>query len=738
MTAVVLVPAITALAFSGLRVQAELAAADDFDHIVSQVDASVLITEVVHQLQAERSMVGAAVADGTAGTDERVQDQFQKTDAAIDDLRDRIGELELSDQDTEDRYEYAFDQLSQLAPLRNLAKASTYPDLAVLSAYNSVVDPLVQLGREITTAGYDTGEAPSRLSLAVQTLGQAKERAARLDALLLVSAVADSFRSGSVQNQARAAAAGFDASVADFMAVATPDEQQRYNDGYSGPEVDRRRAFAQAALTSPDPTASLDIDVATLRDTSTTANNRLRAVETTLIGSLRGQASGLASAATATAWQVAMIVLGALVVTLLLMFAMAQTLLDPLRRLRRGALKVARTTLPMTIDRILADPDRLASARHAIPPMPVHTSEEIGQVARSFDAVHERAVRLATEQAVLRENINDLFVNLSRRSQALVERQLSELDKLEQGERDPDQLAHLFVLDHLAARMRRNSENLLILSGVGVPRRSAKPVSITEVIAAAQSEIENYARVVVNPGPGTVVLGRVVNDVVHLMAELLDNATTFAPADTKVTVTAAHVRTGELAVQITDQGPGMSDEELADINQRLSDPPPFDLAVSRRMGLYVVARLAKQHGIRVRLHGDFNTGTSAVVVLPKELTAAEPAPALTMPLNVQPTVQPTAEPTAPVPVIPEPTTSSWFDRAERATDSEPVEPPVESPAAPMALTGPDEDGWAAVRRKLGETAQQAALPRRSPGSNLLPGSVGERRLNGRVGSQPDR
>jgi signal transduction histidine kinase len=875
MTAVVLVPALTALAFAGLRVQAELADASDFNRIVSQVDASMLITEVVHQLQGERSTVAAAVADGTISANEQVQNQFRQTDASISELREKIGSLELADADSKARYNYAFNQLSQLTPLRNLAGSSTYPDLAVLSAYNAVIDPLVQLGREITTAGNATGQSPSRLSAAVQTIGQAKERASQLDSLLMVSAVRNSFRSGTVQNQASAASAGFDASVADFFALATPDEQQQYNDGYSGAEVDRRRGFAQTALNGSDPTAPLDIDLATLRDTSDAANNKLRGVETNLIASLRTQASGLANEATTTAWQVALIVIGAMIVALLLMFAMAQSLVNPLRRLRRGALKVANTTLPKTIDRILADANPVEAAKNAVAPMPVDTSEEIGQVARSFDVVHERAVRLATEQAVLRDNVNDMFVNLSRRSQALVERQLSELDKLEQTEQDPDQLAHFFVLDHLAARMRRNSENLLILSGVGVARRSSQPVPVTDVIGAAQSEIESYARVVVKQGPDTVVQGRVVNDVVHLMAELLDNATKFSAAETEVTVSSAHIRSGELAVQISDQGLGLSDEELTDINRRLIDPPPFDLAVSRRMGLYVVARLAKRHGIRVRLHGEFNSGTSAVVILPKALTGdgavagpTSPVPAITTgqtemygltqsqagaltggqtvihtgPQAVTRTTGPipqrggphtgpqtgahtgsqpvsrtgpqsgvhtgsqavtrtgpltgpqTGAPTGPLtgapagpPTGPQPPAteqpsepahaagnlgrSAWFQRTAPATATNGGDGGEANGngnghgngngtgnghangngGAADARTAQNaqlnwgtagEDGWSAVRRKLGETAQHAkvsddSLPRRNPGTHLVPGSAGPAQpSNGTAGAQP--
>ncbi len=625
MTVVVMVPALTALAFAGLRIQTELNAADDFNRMVSQVDASMLITEVVHQLQTERGAVSAAVSDGSITVPDTTAGLFRQTDAAISGLRDEIGSLELADADSKARYNYAFNKLRQLTPLRNLAKTSTYPDLSVLSAYNAVIDPLVQLGREMTTAGNSTGQSPSRLAAAVQTIGQAKERASQLDALLMVSAVRNNFRSSTVQNQAEAAAAGFDASIAEFSATATPDEQQKYNDGYSGSDVDKRRDFAQAALAGSDPTSPLDFDLKTLRDASVGANNKLRGVETNFIAALRTQASGLAGEATTTAWQVVLIVIGAMLIALALMFVMAQSLVNPLRRLRRGALKVANVTLPTTIERILADPNPVEAAKNAVAPMPVDTSEEVGQVARSFDVVHERAVRLATEQAMLRDNVNDMFVNLSRRTQALVERQLSELDKLEQNERDPDQLAQFFVLDHLAARMRRNSENLLILSGVGVARRSSKPVPVNEVIGAAQSEIESYARVVVKPGPESLVQGRVVNDVAHLLAELLDNATKFSAADTKVTVTSTHVRSGELAIQISDRGLGLSEDELADINNRLTDPPPFDMAVSRRMGLYVVARLAKRHDIKVRLHGEFNAGTSAVVVLPKKLTAGTPA-----------------------------------------------------------------------------------------------------------------
>ncbi|OLR92651.1 hypothetical protein BJP25_21695 [Actinokineospora bangkokensis] len=612
------VPALTAAVFGWLRVQAELDNAEGYQRIVDQVDVAQAVTGLVHQLQAERAIVVTHVAAGDAGLaeDPEVRGQFTDTNGAVFEFRRALEGLELADTDKRDRYQLAYDQLRQLDALRNLASGAVYPDLAVLSSYTGLIDPLVQLGREISS---DTG--PSRVSTAVQTLGQAKERGAQLDALLLIASVRNSFGAASVQNRARSAEAGFEASIADFVAVATPDERQAYNDGYSGPEVDRRRAIAQTALSSVDPNAPLDTDVTALRSTSTAANDKLRGVETDLVSRLRGQAATAADAALAAATRDAVIVLALLVVALALMFYVARTILTPIRTLRREALDVARVRLPETVKRILADPNPVEAAKSAVDPVRVSGGEEIGQLARSFDAVHEQAVRMATEQAVLRDSVNSIFVNLSRRSQALIERQLAELDQLERDEQDPDRLGRFFVLDHLAARMRRNSENLLILSGSGLAKRMARPVPVGEVVESALSEVEHYTRVRVKQVPELVVQGRVVKDLVHLIAELLDNAATFSAPQTQVVVASARVRSGELAIQISDEGMGMSDDELADANERLADPPDFDVSLSRRMGLYVVARLAQRHDIRVRLHGGVDAGTTAVITIPAELVA---------------------------------------------------------------------------------------------------------------------
>ena len=242
------------------------------------------------------------------------------------------------------------------------------------------------------------------------------------------------------------------------------------------------------------------------------------------------------------------------------------------------------------------------------------STDEIGEVARAFDQVHQEAVRLAANEAALRGNINAMFVNLSRRSQTLVERQIRLIDDLEQGEQDSERLANLFQMDHLATRMRRNSENLLVLAGHELSRRWSEPVALVNVLRAAVSEIEHYERVIPNIQPGISVRGQAVNDVVHLLSELAENATAFSAAETLVHVSGYSLNSGGVLLDITDQGVGMGAEEMAHANWRLDNPPVVDVAVSRRMGLFVVARLAARHGIHVRLRPASKGGLTALVL----------------------------------------------------------------------------------------------------------------------------
>ncbi len=299
----------------------------------------------------------------------------------------------------------------------------------------------------------------------------------------------------------------------------------------------------------------------------------------------------------------------------------ARSMVRPLRRLRAGALEVAGMRLPETVRRMSEGEG--ADAPLEVEPIDVDSTDEIGEVARAFDQVHREAVRLASNEAALRGNVNAMFVNLSRRSQSLVERQIRLIDDLEQGEQDSERLGNLFQMDHLATRMRRNSENLLVLAGHDVSRRWTQAVGLVDVLRAAVSEIEQYERVTLNVQPGIAVRGQAVNDVVHLLAELVENATSFSAADTPVNVAGHLLNSGGVLLDITDQGVGMGAEEMAHANWRLDNPPVVDVAVSRRMGLFVVARLAARHGIRVRLRPASMGGLTALVWLPDEVITHE-------------------------------------------------------------------------------------------------------------------
>ncbi|OBK75761.1 ATP-binding protein [Mycobacterium sp. 1164985.4] len=314
----------------------------------------------------------------------------------------------------------------------------------------------------------------------------------------------------------------------------------------------------------------------------------------------------------------AIIVGVALLLALIIVALVARSLVLPLRRLRDSALKVAHEDLSAEIERVRAGGDA-----SQITPIPVHTTEEVGQVAHAVDELHEQAVFLAAEQSRLQLQIGDMFETLSRRSRSLVDQQLALIDRLERNEEDPERLESLFRLDHLAARMRRNGANLLVLSGAKVPREQAEPVPVSAVINAAASEVEDYTRVVIATVPDSEVSGAVAGDLVHLLAELLDNALRYSPPISQVRVSAVHTANGGLVIEVSDIGLGMTESDLRVANTRLQSGGQVDPYTARHMGLFVVGRLAAQHGLVVRLRstigGEPDSGTAAGVYVPTEL-----------------------------------------------------------------------------------------------------------------------
>ncbi|MFF1452342.1 nitrate- and nitrite sensing domain-containing protein [Streptomyces sp. NPDC058274] len=347
--------------------------------------------------------------------------------------------------------------------------------------------------------------------------------------------------------------------------------------------------------------------------------NAYRTIESNLADKAVTEAAGIADDAKRSTFITGAAVVVALLAAFILAGMVARQMSRSMRQLRNAAFSVAEQRLPMLVDQLSrTDPGRVDTR---VQPIPITTTDEIGEVARAFDQVHREAVRLAAEQALLRGNINAIFTNLSRRNQSLIEGQLTLITDLENNEADPDQLENLFRLDHLATRMRRNGENLLVLAGEEPGRRWDQPVPLVDVLRAASSEVEQYERVELSGVPEAEIHGRAVTDLVHLLAELLENATTFSSPQTKVRVTATRLPDGRIMVEIHDKGIGLTAEDFADINHKLANPPTVDVAISQRMGLFVVGRLSDRHGIRVQLRpSGEQAGTTSLVMLPDAIT----------------------------------------------------------------------------------------------------------------------
>jgi nitrate/nitrite sensing protein/histidine kinase/DNA gyrase B/HSP90-like ATPase len=307
----------------------------------------------------------------------------------------------------------------------------------------------------------------------------------------------------------------------------------------------------------------------------------------------------------------------AVVGSIFLMLRFGGRISRELTGLQRSALELAEDRLPRVVERLSHGQDVDESARSA---QPVSARiAEIAKVAEAFASVQSTAVGAAAGQARLRRGVSLVFRSLAWRSQSLLHRQLALLDRMERRSTDPGVLEELFQLDHLTTRMRRHAEGLIILSGEPPGRGWRQPVPVVDVLRGAIAEVEDYTRVSVVTRSADAVAGNAVADVIHLLAELIENATTNSPSNTEVTVRAERVANG-LAIEVEDRGLGLTDAEMAAANARFGDPPEFDLADSDKLGFFVIARLAARHQIMITLRPSPYGGLAAIVLLPQTIT----------------------------------------------------------------------------------------------------------------------
>jgi signal transduction histidine kinase len=385
----------------------------------------------------------------------------------------------------------------------------------------------------------------------------------------------------------------------------------------------------------------------------------------------------------------AVLVLAAIVIAIGVVLLVARALVRPLRILRDGALKVAHTDLEEEIALVKAGgPEPIPS------PLPVYTTEEIGQVAHAVDELHTQALLLAGDEARLRLLVNDMFETMSRRSRSLVDQQLALIDRLERNEENPERLDSLFRLDHLAARLRRNSANLLVLAGSQLARDQRDPVPLATVINAAVSEVEDYRRVEIAGLPECSLIGSAAGGAIHLFAELIDNALRYSPPTTSARISASRGSDGGVVVRIADSGLGMNDTDRRMANMRLQAGGDVSPDNARHMGLFVVGRIAGRHGIRVGLRGpaanEAGSGTTAEVYLPPTVLAGPSGAAETMPRHIRAVSSPSAK------------LASAIAAPAAGDDAEGQDGTLD----PAARTATDPSG-----------PQVTLLPRRNPGSS---------------------
>ncbi|WP_326951467.1 nitrate- and nitrite sensing domain-containing protein [Amycolatopsis sp. NBC_01307] len=616
LSAVTVVPIVLAMVLGITTIAGQVGRSDDYQRLDRLVALGVQVRALTSALQQERTVTAAMLTDGTVGGTPELATARKATDAAVGPFTDAQARGSAIEPGVAGAAGAATAQVNNLDFLRRQVDGGQLDPGQAVTAYSGVTGALIGLDTAATAGAGDgtLGGTPAGL----HELLVAGEQVSLSQAMVSYG-INRGALSPSELATLRAAELRLADRLVDFRAAAGDALQRDFSAIAEGTDAQSRARMVESVLGAQPDTARAAFRALSATDWNI-ASTAMRAQIAQVADRLGTQASDTSSSmveeASSGAGLLAVLLFAALVLAVAVVFLITRQLLRSLKVLRRSALDVAETALPEAVRNIQEG----RAQGTDVTPVPIRTDDEVGEVARAFDKVHHQALRLATEQAAMRTGYGSVFVNLSRRSQSLVQRQLQLIEQLERDEEDADQLATLFQLDHLATRMRRNNENLMVLSGAEPGRRSGKPVGTTDMLRAAVSEIEQYQRVQVQPPPPARIVGYAASDLMRLVAELLDNATAFSAPETSVTVASRLGDDGSLNIDILDKGIGMNEAEVTEANTRLTEAGSVDLATSRRMGLFVVGRLASRHRIGVSLHGGKDiVGVRATVVVPAEL-----------------------------------------------------------------------------------------------------------------------
>ncbi|GAA3451730.1 nitrate- and nitrite sensing domain-containing protein [Dactylosporangium matsuzakiense] len=773
---ILLVPLLAIVTLAVLRLQDASSRAGDADTVGDLTRLSADVSGLAQQVHLEKMAAAALLASPDAKAD-AYNRQIVETDAAVAQYGKRRATLGDVPVGVRDRLERIDDQLEVLAAIRkDVGNRQGVSVSEVVLRYGVVAEDLVSYREAVAQVRTDQTLADELRAAAA--FSKAKARVSEQEAVTYAA-----LKSGTVDSHQLAAL------------LATLTGQQEAFVAFSLSASVPQRRIVDASIAG-DATQMADDLTSTLQRTAGQAptvdaedavavfgavNDLMRWTEARLDEQLVADAAAIGSTVRRQVVIESAVLFAILALVVGLAFVTARSMIRSLRRLRQTALGVAEHDLPELVLRLRdaqtvreRSPQEIADQVRS--PAGVESRDEIGEVVRAFDTVHREAVRVAAEQAVLRNSVSSMFLSLARRSQTLVDRMIGQLDRIERGEEDPKRLAQLFQLDHLATRMRRNDENVLVLAGADTAPPRRQDAALMDVIRAAQSEIELYERIEFGElDDGIFVAAPAVNDVVRLLAELLDNATRFSPPHAPVVVSGQ--RLGDRTVVcIDDRGLGIAREQLVEYNRRLAEPTPVDVAAFRLMGIAVVGRLAARHRITVQLSPNGGGGTSAEVMLPASALVLQRAALPTRaprPVEAPPAPpRPRSAPAMPaVPAMPAPMANSsmagmpmagmpmagmpmagmamaeddttelpifreieetWFHERGHSVMTGPAPEPVRAqPAADgngMWRTRAD-DGWraaAAAQKPRFEGSTESGLPIRSPQAQLVPGGVPEK------------
>ncbi|WP_344914880.1 nitrate- and nitrite sensing domain-containing protein [Streptosporangium oxazolinicum] len=695
----------------------------------------VTSTELGLQLQAERTQSSVAISSRvlTSG----MGDQRARTDRAVAGFRKAATTDNSGSPELRNSLDELLRQLDRLPSVRSGVDSGQHTRLGVLSNYNQILDAVFLV--------YDQMAAVPDLSIfqqatAMQGMGNAHDMVARENAL--ISGALIDYRLSEEERRAF----GEYVATRRFLhargaASLDPELGAQYRDTFASAAFEKFTDLEKAIIGSTG--GRLTPEASKWKTTTNAISTWLDKVNFSSSKILADRAQEVATGVLIRIVIAGGVGLIAVVASIIISVRFGRRLAAELAGLRSAALDLADVRLPRVVDRLRRGEE--VDVRAEAPPIQAGGSTEVHDVAHAFGSVQRTAVEAAVGQANMRRGVSQVFVNLARRKQSLLHRQLTLLDSMQRRATDPDSLEDLFRLDHLTTRMRRHAEGLIILSGSAPGRSWRKPVPVIDVLRAAIAEVEDYTRVNVVPVPDVSLDGAAVADITHLVAELIENATIFSPPQTSVTVRGDVVANG-FAVEVEDRGLGLSTEEYAAINERLASPPEFDLADSDRLGLFVVGQLASRHGVQVILRGSPFGGTTAIVLIPRSVIAQQGSPlALTAERPSPAAERVTGRPgelfeSAPPGALAPPANGTNLPRRTRqASSNQPAQPaqpaaapslsvvtdlPARAPfpdrAAPAGRETGWDTGWDAASREAPPNAPFPAAPSEPSGSQGSP------------------